>query len=84
MRDQVDPANCLFVQPPSGLFACHGRRLQAAGPHPVTHVIGYADGYFGYVVAAEADESGVYEALITYFDQPTTEILLATASSLLH
>jgi hypothetical protein len=48
-----------------------------------SRVIGYADGYFGYVVDAEADEAGVYEALITYFDQPTTEELLTAAGALL-
>lgn len=68
---------------PVELFALHGLRLQAVSGYPITRVIGYADGYFGYVVDAEADEAGVYEALITYFDQPTTEELLAAAGALL-
>jgi hypothetical protein len=68
---------------PVELFALHGLRLQAASGHPITRVIGYSDGYFGYVVDASAVDAGVYEALITYFDQPTTEELLTTASDLL-
>jgi hypothetical protein len=72
-----------WVNLPVELFALHGRRLQAASPYPVTRVIGYTDGYFGYVVDPEAVAAGVYEALITYFDQSTTDELLATASALL-
>jgi hypothetical protein len=68
---------------PVELFAGHGLRLQAASGHPITRVIGYSDGYFGYVVDASAVKAGVYEALITYFDQPATEELLTTASDLL-
>ncbi|WP_112244781.1 hypothetical protein [Kribbella monticola] len=68
---------------PVELFALHGRRLQVASGYPITRVIGYADGYFGYVVDADAVAAGAYEALITYFDQPTTEELLTTAAGLL-
>ena len=72
-----------WVNLPVELFALHGRRLQAASRYPVTRVIGYADGYFGYVVDSDAVQAGVYEALITYFDQPTTDELVTAASSLL-
>jgi len=72
-----------WVNLPVELFALHGRRLQAVSSYPVTRVIGYTDGYFGYVVDPAAVQAGTYEALITYFDQSTTDELLTAASSLL-
>jgi hypothetical protein len=72
-----------WVHLPVELFASHGCHLQAASPHPITRVIGYTDGYFGYVVDPDAAHQGTYEALITYFDQPTTQHLLTTATNLL-
>jgi hypothetical protein len=72
-----------WVHLPVELFASHGCYLQADSPHPITRVIGYTDGYFGYVVDPDAAHHGTYEALITYFDQPTTEELLVAATKLL-
>lgn len=72
-----------WVHLPVELFAIHGACLQADSPHPVTRVIGYTDGYYGYVVDPDAAQRSTYEALITFFDQPTTNILLGTASALL-
>ena len=67
---------------PVELFASHGCYLQSESPHPITRVIGYTDGYYGYVVDPDAAHHGTYEALITYFDQPTTQALLAAATNL--
>ncbi|NEA33202.1 hypothetical protein [Streptomyces sp. SID13031] len=72
-----------WVHLPVELFASHGCYLQAESPHPTTRVIGYTDGYYGYVVDPDAAHHGTYEALITYFDQPTTQHLLTTATNLL-
>lgn len=72
-----------WVHLPVELFASHGCYLQADSPHPITRVIGYTDGYYGYVVDPDAAHHGTYEALITYFDQPTTQQLLAKATKLL-
>ncbi|WBQ05354.1 hypothetical protein [Kribbella sp. CA-293567] len=72
-----------WVHLPVELFATHGRQLQTESPHPITRVIGYTDGYFGYVVDPDAAHRGTYEALITYFDQPTTTQLLTAATALL-
>jgi hypothetical protein len=72
-----------WVHLPVELFAIHGTYLQTDSPHPITRVIGYADGYYGYVVDPDAATNGTYEALITFFDQPTTQSLLATATELL-
>ncbi|GAA3577716.1 hypothetical protein [Kribbella ginsengisoli] len=72
-----------WVHLPIELFASHGCFLQADSPHPITRVIGYTDGYYGYVVDPDAAHHGTYEALITYFDQPTTQTLLTSATNLL-
>ncbi|GAA1563435.1 hypothetical protein GCM10009789_15640 [Kribbella sancticallisti] len=72
-----------WVHLPVELFAIFGAYLQADSPHPITRVIGYTDGYFGYVVDPDAATHGTYEALITYFDQPTTQSLLTAATNLL-
>lgn len=72
-----------WVHLPVELFASHGCYLQADSPHPITRVIGYTDGYYGYVVDPDAAHHGTYEALITYFDQPTTQELLVAATKLL-
>ena len=65
-----------WVNLPVELFAVHGAFLQCESTHPITRVVGYTDGYYGYVVDPAAADSGAYEALITYFDQPTTKQLL--------
>lgn len=77
----VTMGDVCWVDLPVELFASHGACLQAHSTHPVTRVVGYTDGYYGYVVDHSAAESGAYEALITYFDQPTThELLTRTAT----
>ncbi|MEU8226594.1 hypothetical protein [Kribbella sp. NPDC048915] len=70
-----------WINLPVELFAVHGACLQADSIHPITRVVGYTDGYYGYVVDPSAAEAGTYEALITYFDQPTThELITRTAA----
>jgi hypothetical protein len=73
-----------WVNLPVELFALHGACLQADSTHPITRVIGYTDGYFGYIVDPSAAESGAYEALITYFDQPTTNQLLTETAAFMN
>ncbi|TDD57075.1 hypothetical protein E1263_24830 [Kribbella antibiotica] len=70
-----------WVNLPVELFALHGAVLQERSSYPITRVVGYTDGYFGYVVDPAAAEAGVYEALITYFDQPTTDQLLTETAT---
>jgi hypothetical protein len=70
-----------WVNLPVELFALHGAVLQERSSHPITRVVGYTDGYFGYVVDPTAAEAGAYEALITYFDQPTTSQLLTETAA---
>jgi hypothetical protein len=70
-----------WINLPVELFAVHGACLQADSIHPITRVIGYTDGYYGYVVDPSAAEAGTYEALITFFDQPTTHQLITETAA---
>ncbi|MFI7060065.1 hypothetical protein ACIBL3_03700 [Kribbella sp. NPDC050124] len=73
-----------WVNLPVELFALHGACLQADSTHPITRVVGYTDGYYGYIVDPSAAESGAYEALITFFDQPTTNYLLTETAAFIN
>jgi hypothetical protein len=73
-----------WVNLPVELFALHGACLQADSTHPITRVIGYTDGYYGYIVDPSAAESGAYEALITFFDQPATNHLLTQTATFMN
>ncbi|HWD82933.1 MAG TPA: hypothetical protein VG497_28735 [Kribbella sp.] len=77
----VTMGDVCWINLPVELFALHGACLQADSTYPITRVIGYTDGYYGYVVDPSAAEAGTYEALITFFDQPTTNRLLKEAAS---
>ncbi|GAA1108635.1 hypothetical protein GCM10009630_01940 [Kribbella jejuensis] len=77
----VTMGDVCWINLPVELFAIHGARLQADSTYPVTRVIGYTDGYYGYVVDPPAAEAGTYEALITFFDQPTTNHLLTQTTT---
>ena len=77
----VTMGDVCWINLPVELFAVHGACLQSDSTHPITRVIGYTDGYYGYVVDPSAAEAGTYEALITFFDQPTTNQLLTQTAT---
>jgi len=53
---------------PVELFASLGLEIRAGSPFARTRVVGYTDGYFGYVADRAAHEAGVYEASASLFD----------------
>jgi hypothetical protein len=53
---------------PVELFASLGLAIRAGSPFARTRVVGYTDGYFGYVADRAAHEAGVYEASASLFD----------------
>lgn len=77
----VTMGDVCWVNLPVELFAVHGACLQAKSTHSITRVVGYTDGYYGYVVDSSAADAGSYEALITYFDQPTTTRLITETAA---
>lgn len=66
-----------WVHLPVELFVSLGRRITDAG---ATRVVGYTDGYFGYVVDAGA--GGGYEAMSSYFDAAASDLLVDAATAL--
>lgn len=73
-----------WVHLPVELFASLGQRIRQGSPFAVTRVVGYTDGYFGYVADRAAHEAGTYEALMSYLDADAGEALVDAAIDLLH
>jgi hypothetical protein len=68
---------------PVELFASLGARIKEASPFAVTRVVGYTDGYFGYVADAAAHAEDCYEALVSFFDPAAGDLLVAETVALL-
>lgn len=52
---------------PLELFASIGEQIRSRSPFADTRVVGYANGYAGYLADAPAHAAGTYEALSTFF-----------------
>jgi hypothetical protein len=75
----VAVARHAFVHLPVELFATFGARIREHSPFAATRVVGYADGYLGYVPDADAYRDGVYESGVSLFDADGGEQLCAAA-----
>ena len=60
--------NDAWLHLPVELFASLGLAVRAGSSFARTRVVGYTDGYFGYVADRAAHEAGVYEASASLFD----------------
>jgi hypothetical protein len=72
-----------WVHLPVELFASLALRIRADSPFAGTRVVGYTDGYFGYVADAAAHRDGVYEAGVSLVDAGASEQLCDAAIALL-
>jgi hypothetical protein len=72
-----------WVHLPVELFASLGARLRDASPFEATRVVGYTDGYLGYVPDAAAYADGVYEAGVSLVDAEGGRQLCAAAQAVL-
>jgi hypothetical protein len=72
-----------WVHVPVELFASLALRIRADSPFAGTRVVGYTDGYFGYVADAAAHRDGVYEAGVSLVDAGASEQLCDAAIALL-
>jgi hypothetical protein len=72
-----------WVHLPVELFASFALRIRARSPFVATRVIGYTNGYLGYIADAEAHRNGVYEAGVSMFDDEGSEQLCEAAIDLL-
>ncbi len=57
-----------WLHVPVELFASLGLGIRAGSPFTRTRVVGYTDGYIGYMADRAAHEAGVYEASASLFD----------------
>lgn len=72
-----------WVHLPVEPFASFGARIVAASPFAVTRVVGYANGYAGYLADAAAHASASYEALSSFFPADAVEPFVGAATDLL-
>ncbi|MEV6646479.1 hypothetical protein [Amycolatopsis sp. NPDC051371] len=56
-----------WLHTPFELFASLGLRIRRGSPFRHTRVIGYTDGYLGYLPDADGHRGGVYESYVTLF-----------------
>jgi hypothetical protein len=68
---------------PVELFASHAAEIRKSSPFRQTRVIGYADGYAGYVADAEAYRLETYEAASSLFDAFGAGVLVDASIALL-
>jgi hypothetical protein len=68
-----------WVHLPVELFTSFGLAIRGSSPVPWTRVIGYTDGYLGYVADEAAHRDGVYEASASQFD-PAGGLAIADAA----
>lgn len=79
----VTVGDIAWVHMPVELFGSFGLRIKQASPFPVTRVIGYTDGYAGYVSDADGHRDVCMEALLSYIDEGAGETLVSESLALL-
>jgi len=72
-----------WIHLPVELFASFGLAIRERSPFAWTRVIGYTNGYFGYVADEAAHRDGVYEASASRFDARGGKALTDAAVELL-
>lgn len=73
-----------WVHLPLEPFTCYATAIRGGSPFPQTRIIGYTDGYFGYLADPAAHDEGVYEASFSPFDPHSASVLVAATQELLH
>jgi hypothetical protein len=72
-----------WIHLPVELYASLAAEIRAASPFRQTRVIGYTDGYFGYVVDEAAHRIGGYEVSASVFDAAGGRCLVEASIALL-
>ena len=66
---------CAFVSFPGEMFVEIGLAIKKLSPFRHTYIIGYANGYQGYLLTKKAFSEGGYEAVVTNFAPESAEII---------
>jgi hypothetical protein len=72
-----------WLHTPFELFASLGLRIRRGSPFRHTRVIGYTDGYLGYLPDADGHRDGIYESYVTLFGPDAAEVLVEHCLKLL-
>lgn len=72
-----------LVAVPGELFSSAGRELESQARNGETWVVGYANGYVGYLADQPAHKAATYEALASPYPAATTDLVVSTAVELL-
>jgi hypothetical protein len=64
-------------------FTCFGEQIRAGSPFPDTRIVGYTDGYFGYLADDVAHREGRYEALASMFGPEAGAVVVEATVELL-
>jgi hypothetical protein len=73
-----------WVHLPVEPFTCYASAIRGGSPFAQTRIIGYTDGYFGYLADAAAHDEHVYEASFSPFDPRGASVLIDAVCELLH
>ncbi len=65
-----------WLHTPFELFASLGLRIRQGSPFRHTRVIGYTDGYLGYLPDAAGHREGIYESYVTLFRPEAADVLV--------
>ena len=73
-----------WLHTPFELFSSIALRIRAASPFAHTRVIGYTNGYFGYLPDHDAYRDGLYESYIALVEQGSADVVVDRCAELLH
>ncbi|MEQ0562277.1 hypothetical protein ABJI51_24605 [Amycolatopsis sp. NEAU-NG30] len=79
----VSLGDVAWLHTPFELFASLGLRIREGSPFRHTRVIGYTDGYLGYLPDADAHRAGIYESYVTLFGPEAADVLVEHCLKLL-
>jgi len=75
--------SCALITFPGELFVEIGLKIKEKSPFQHTYIVGYANGYVGYLPTKQAFEEGGYETIASHFAPESEEIVIEESLALL-